>query len=315
MKHITAYIKAHFKAISNLVLFASLLLTPGAFAQSMGFVASVNRLQAPVTMADVITGLPTDLQAAPWPSHWQGWVKSDDVSKWLLSNNPSIDRAYEWKDKRQQVWVEWCYPVAKTQLLPKVQQSAQAFLAQQQVTVQKVQISDKQLPCLSAKVSSVRVNNTQSVSGSRLKQQLTLTLEDGQSHQHYLHLDIQGQIQVAVLTQAGQQHQALSRLDYRIETQAWNGQQWGANAQSPLRLKKGLAAGHTLLRRDLQSIPDVNSGQWVKVQLQHGSVSINTKGKAMASGTIGQWVAVQVEGSSRTLSAQIIAKGVVNVSV
>lgn len=80
-----------------------------------------------------------------------------------------------------------------------------------------------------------------------------------------------------------------------------------------MRLKRALAPGEPVLRRDLEPCPVVRRGDRVLAALDAGGLHLTIHGTALADGTLGQRIAVKHDLGSRRLWGWITGPGAVRV--
>jgi len=80
-------------------------------------------------------------------------------------------------------------------------------------------------------------------------------------------------------------------------------------------LKRALALGAPLLKSSLQAPIAVSQGDSVSLQLVAGALLLESRAVAIADGEVGQRIPVKPSSSTETIVAEVIAPGVVKVSV
>jgi len=76
-----------------------------------------------------------------------------------------------------------------------------------------------------------------------------------------------------------------------------------------LRARRAIAAGHIVMKADLEPMPPVLRGQEVSVEVRYGSVAIATSAVALREGRVGESVIVQNPDSRLTYAAQVVGPG------
>jgi flagella basal body P-ring formation protein FlgA len=76
-----------------------------------------------------------------------------------------------------------------------------------------------------------------------------------------------------------------------------------------LRSRRAIAAGHIIMKADLEPMPPVSRGQEVSVEVHYGSVAIETSAVALREGRVGESVMVRNPDSRLTYAAQVVGPG------
>jgi flagella basal body P-ring formation protein FlgA len=76
-----------------------------------------------------------------------------------------------------------------------------------------------------------------------------------------------------------------------------------------LRTRRTISAGHTLLSEDMESQPQIQSGQSVEVTVRLGSVAIETSAVALREARLGEWVSLRNPGSQLDYLARVVGQG------
>lgn len=78
-------------------------------------------------------------------------------------------------------------------------------------------------------------------------------------------------------------------------------------------LRRPVQRGRVVRRYDVEEAMDVVRQQGVIIQFIRGPLALRTEGRAMQSGSIGDRINVAVKGRRETMSARIVAPGIVEV--
>lgn len=279
------------------------------------FKHSVNRLSAPVLVADVLR-LPADSPVAElaWPEHLHGWVSQQDITQWLAKEG-NEKQLGDWQGSRK-AWVEWCYEMDFDHINAGIEAAHKIAGELENVQVNDIRFAKQAMPCFSHKIVnvawsdfSIRNHESATIRGEFL-------LANGTKKMTQIDFEARVLASVFVLQEAATKQTAWSALELVQTLHPWRANQVFPSAKfSSYRLTKSLRKGQVISFGDLELIPDVSAGEEVKVQVKHGSITISTKAKVMTSGNVGDMVKVKIENSGTLSDAIVLAKGVVNVAV
>jgi flagella basal body P-ring formation protein FlgA len=90
--------------------------------------------------------------------------------------------------------------------------------------------------------------------------------------------------------------------------------QEGGCAALGRRLRRGMAAGEALLADELEEVPAVSEGEYVKLEVVNGAVKLEARALALTDGNIGQRIPVRASSGDEPVLATVVAPGVVNLN-
>ncbi|UAA37598.1 flagellar basal body P-ring formation protein FlgA [Paraneptunicella aestuarii] len=288
-------------------------------AQAMSFQKSINRLQAPVMVTDVLQLQaserdlwPNDVLNTEWPESLQGWVTQEQVVEWAKTKGVTTE-SLTWKGIKKS-WLQWCYPVSLTDSQAMISQEIQSSLPGYLI-LNSLQVDERTIPCIEEQAKGVRVVNVSTPGHEGIEVQLSIETSSG-TYDAAAQYDAQFSAKALKLNAKAAMNTPLNKLDLSHVRVPWRGDKLITESElEKYQLVKQLSKGYLLSHRDVIPIPLVAQGEWVKVTLSHGAIQISTQGVAMSSGNHGEEISVKVQDSPRTSKATVVAKGVVNVSV
>jgi flagella basal body P-ring formation protein FlgA len=303
--------KSYISVISMLLLVAT-----SANASNLTFKKSVNHLLAPVSVVDVIKfDEEAFLKTLQWPERLKGWVSQSQVDEWLESVNISVPNK-KWQGIKR-VWIDWCFKAdtakfndfAKNKLVSLVNELGLQFYKLEPV-------NDVDLPCFEHSVESFKWLNEVSHSPTGVVADVEFKLTDESLVVARISLGYTAMVKAYFMSERSPRHSDADTLILVPKEVVWSGKEiTNASDLKGLRLVRTLSADTLLQVNDLEPLPDISVGQRIKVSVENGPITLETKGTAMTAGNVGQKIKIKVEGSRVVNEAKVIAKGVVNVSV
>lgn len=287
-----------------------------AFATgSIGFKASINRLQMPVQVGDVLKGeIPLQQRTKHWPESLQGWVTRGQISQALAFD------VKHWQGVKK-AWVEWCYPLRLSAYQAVLTQTVKAGI-DDYLTLDALSLESavqgaqtEQTICTQSKVERLSATLMLPVKADKVTLMLQLFTQHNVEKQR-ITLPAQFSANALQLNEFAKKGTPLTQLAWRSVNQPWRGEDLLTQSElSQRKLKKTLPENALLTLRNTEVMPLVEQGQVVKVRLQHGAIRIETQAHAMGDAELGEEVSIKVEDSPKISKGTVVAKGVVNVSV
>lgn len=300
-------------------LLVSLLSVGLVMAQEvMKFKAPVIRDSAPILLGDVVVseGLSSEALAIPLPNEMQGWVTQERIGAWL-QHRLSLAQAPQWKGTKK-VWLDACHIVDEKQFMVPLKRALAAEVAPLELQIHKLNFKekDRKTLCFNEVVSAINITEIKPLRGINVRTKLSLEFASGHVVDKTMFFELDAMIETLVSQSELASGTPLRMSMFSSSMRPWKGEVPLHHTQlDGLKLTKRLSTGNELSDKHVASIEMVESGQTVKVNVQHGAISIQTKGLAVSSGNHGDWIKVRVEGSRVVSQAKVVAKGVVNVSV
>jgi len=303
------------RQLLTLLFFA--LTSIGTAADTLQFKASVMRLEAPVILADIVEVTENSALAhLTVPAELKHWVTQERINQWLIDSG-HLKKIPNWRGL-QKVWLDWCFPFKTDTLEDALSLQLPQSVFNASITMQSLDIrnSNRAQLCFDESVKSFSIDSIDIVNGNHARANVSFSLMGGKQLKQQLQLEYQAQV-VGLKSNRDLAKGSALKFEYFIPTEMrWTGKEVSdKNVLRRMKLSRTLTRNSTLNTHHMDPIELVEMGQLVKVKLQHGTIKIETKGRAIESGNQGDLIPVRIEGSGSLSQAIVLAKGVVSVSV